>query len=147
MSNFTNLIERYEAARAALMAEGKEAIEKEFQAIFERHPELTVIKWTQYTPYFNDGEECVFSVNEFNISNATDVENVSAWGDYDGDEEDVFVVSKWNDRAEKKYADVWELEAFAQSDIGEDLFRDIFDNHVTVIATRDGIEVEEYDHD
>jgi len=147
MSNFTNLIERYEAARAALMAEGKDAIEKEFQAIFERHPELTVIKWTQYTPYFNDGEECVFSVNEFNISNATDVENVSAWGDYDGDEEDVFVASKWDDRAEKKYADVWELEAFAQSSIGEDLFRDIFDNHVTVIATRDGIEVEEYEHD
>lgn len=153
---FNSLIERYEAARAALMAEGKEAIEKEFQAIFERHPELTVIKWSQYTPYFNDGEECVFSVNDFTISNAPDVENVTAYGDYEGEEEEgeeeegdtpVFVASRWDDRSEKQYADVWELESFAQSEIGQDLFRDIFDNHVVVIVTRDGIDVEEYDHD
>lgn len=161
---FNNLIERYEAARAALMAEGKEAIELEFMAIFERHPELTVIKWNQYTPYFNDGEECTFSVNDFNVSNAPDIENVTCYGDYDGEEDEdeegnmptkVFVMDKWGDRNSKTwgdrnsktYADVWELQEFAQSSIGEDLFRDIFDNHVTVVVTKDGIEVEEYEHD
>lgn len=28
------------------------------------HPEVTGIAWTQYTPYFNDGDPCVFSVGE-----------------------------------------------------------------------------------
>lgn len=28
------------------------------------HPEITGIAWTQYTPYFNDGEPCVFSASD-----------------------------------------------------------------------------------
>lgn len=35
----------------------------EVAAILE-HTEVTGIAWTQYTPYFNDGEPCVFSVGE-----------------------------------------------------------------------------------
>ena len=38
-------------------------------------------------------------------------------------------------------------EAFAQSDTGRDLFKDIFGDHAAVLVTREGIDVEEYDHD
>jgi len=31
---------------------------------FRAYPEVKCIYWTQYTPHFNDGEDCVFEVNE-----------------------------------------------------------------------------------
>lgn len=30
----------------------------------EKIPQLTHIKWTQYAPHFNDGDACIFSINE-----------------------------------------------------------------------------------
>jgi len=38
-----------------------EAVVKEF---LEKYPIVEYIHWTQYTPYFNDGEECTFSIND-----------------------------------------------------------------------------------
>ena len=31
--------------------------------IFTKYPELESFGWSQYTPYFNDGDTCVFSAN------------------------------------------------------------------------------------
>jgi len=31
-----------------------------FKEIFESCPELVGVRWTQYTPYFNDGDACNF---------------------------------------------------------------------------------------
>lgn len=38
-----------------------EPMVKEF---FAANPNVIGISWRQYTPYFNDGDECVFSVND-----------------------------------------------------------------------------------
>lgn len=37
------------------------------KSFFDAAPEIKAVIWSQYTPYFNDGEECVFSVNEINF--------------------------------------------------------------------------------
>lgn len=61
---------------------------------FNEAPEVGLVTWTQYTPYFNDGEECTFSVNDIyfvgNDSIKTiieedeqDIEDMSAY-DFDG---------------------------------------------------------------
>lgn len=42
----------------------KPAIKEAIIQLRELVPELIKIEWTQYTPYFNDGEPCEFSVNE-----------------------------------------------------------------------------------
>ena len=34
------------------------------KTIFEDHPKLESFGWSQYTPYFNDGETCTFSANK-----------------------------------------------------------------------------------
>ena len=31
-----------------------------FKQFFESNPEVNVVGWRQYTPYFNDGEACIF---------------------------------------------------------------------------------------
>src|SRR4051794_30400356 len=45
----------------ALVSEGTKAIFEEYGDIVES------FGWTQYTPYFNDGDECVFGVHDLKI--------------------------------------------------------------------------------
>lgn len=44
---------------------GKATLTEEFKKLFEDVPELESLKWTQYTPHFNDGDACVFGVHDF----------------------------------------------------------------------------------
>jgi hypothetical protein len=53
------LVEAMSAAFAETMA-----------AVFKAHPEVKTIYWQQYVPYFNDGDECVFQLNEIHFSPA-----------------------------------------------------------------------------
>jgi hypothetical protein len=63
-------------------------ITKEF---FEKNPGITGVVWTQYTPYFNDGDTCVFSVGDLTFTNApSDELSDIRWGDYEGDTEGVW---------------------------------------------------------
>ena len=39
------------------------------KVFFKDNPQVTAFVWTQYTPYFNDGEECTFSRNEISVTN------------------------------------------------------------------------------
>ena len=32
-----------------------------------KHPEVLSLRWEQFTPHFNDGEECVFRVHEIQV--------------------------------------------------------------------------------
>lgn len=54
------------AERDTLTARIKDAATSLFtdasKDLFEKHPKLNSFSWTQYTPYFNDGEPCEFSV-------------------------------------------------------------------------------------
>lgn len=40
----------------------REALRAALQAFLDKHPERQSIGWSQYTPYFNDGDACVFGV-------------------------------------------------------------------------------------
>ena len=46
-----------------LKEEMQEAIKKEFMRLIDEN--IISIKWNQYTPYFNDGEECTFGMGDF----------------------------------------------------------------------------------
>lgn len=127
-----------------------------FKAFFDSYPEVKTIHWTQYAPYFNDGEECVFGVNEPHFTKTeygelTDREH--AWGE----EDDGIIVSRvWN--SERKTFDEIQLDAnlmrdmdalsdILQSGANGDVMLAMFGNHVWVKAHRGGFEVDDYDHD
>jgi hypothetical protein len=143
------------------------ATTKEF---FEKNPAVTIIRWNQYTPYFNDGDECVFSVYEPHFTNCPveDKDNINNWGEYEGDDESIFSISdpSWIMKSDSIYykkdkeillslkesnqLDIDSLKAFGdmiQSSEMEDVMRAMFDDHVTVTVTREGFEVEELEHD
>ncbi len=143
------------------------SVTKEF---FNKNPAITMITWTQYTPYFNDGEECVFSVYEPSFTNCPidEKDDISRWGEYEGENEDVWAVtnpayiiksggiqytkekSALTALAESKQIDIASMEAFSnmiQSPEMKDVMRAMFEDHVTIIATREGFDVEEFEHD
>lgn len=144
--NLKNLSIKFSQMRDELMKEAQELLYEEFSKVFDAHPDITVITWTQYRPYFNDGDECNFGVNDFYISNALDTENVHSYGEYEGDADNVFVKGSWDDKS-KKYSDVWDLERFANTSLGLDVFETAFGDGSQVRATRNGITSDEYDHD
>lgn len=161
---FDQLLEEQEALRKKFQTTAQELFKDTTKEFFAGNPSITAVVWTQYTPYFNDGDTCEFSVGEPTFTNAPDPENVH-YGDYDGDAEDVFAVDnpRWALTCDREYyketqdaiakaggIDVDSCEAFSrmiQSSAMEDVMLAMFDNHVKVIATREGFSVDEYDHD
>ena len=123
---------------------------KEF---FDKNPNVTAIVWTQYTPYFNDGDTCEFSVHDATFTNAPDPESVR-WGEYDGDEEfaadgsEIFAWEGWGEAPAGLNTKLCkDFSAMINSLEMEDVMKAMFGDHVKVVATREGFEVDDYDHD
>lgn len=118
-----------------------------FKAFFEAHPEADEIRWRQYTPYFNDGEPCEFRVYDPELFLADgaeerdeDAEGYCTWSlaHYPSDEHKPLIT-------EGLVKDFEAVASMLQSDA--DSMRMIFGDHALVVATRNGISVEEYDHE
>lgn len=67
IERLNGLREEIKQKREAINKECKAVFEAEAKTIFERHPKLDSFKWRQYTPYFNDGEECIFGRHDADI--------------------------------------------------------------------------------
>lgn len=137
-------------------------ITKEF---FVKNPGITGVVWTQYTPYFNDGDTCVFGVGDVTFTNApVDELGDVRWGEYEGETEGVWATENVafileNDRTYHKElrelilasggVDAESCKLFNQA-IGskemEGVMLAMFGDHAKIIATRDGFNVEECNH-
>lgn len=111
------------------------------EGFLKDHPSIEALKWRQYTPYFNDGNECTFRVDELYVKSVDGDEDDGDYGDgfitlYSPEETGVPLLS-----AEAVIALGSALSA------NEEACLAAFGDHVEVIVTRDGIEVEEYSHD
>lgn len=161
---FDQLLSEQEELRRKFQVTAQQLFKETTKEFFDGNPAIKAVVWTQYTPYFNDGDTCTFGVNSPTFTNAPDAENVR-WGEYEGDEEDVFAVENpaWVMKSDSEYynddkeaiqkaggIDVDSCEAFDRmicSSAMEEVMLAMFGDHVKVIATRDGFEVEEYEHD
>lgn len=138
-------------------------ITKEF---FDKNPGITGVVWTQYTPYFNDGDTCEFRVNDATFTNAPiDELDEVRWGEYNGELENVWACENlahvltcgreyYEDTKNKILAaggvDADSCKLFDKAICSgemEDVMQAMFGDHVKVIATRDGFDVNDYDHD
>lgn len=133
MSAIKELTEKLSKVHAEIQKLGKEAFVEVYKPLFEKHSNVESIRWTQYTPYFNDGESCEFGVNDIELYSSKD--------------------GKYHDAWSLKYykSDLAELaNKFSElhTSIDDKIFSTVFDDHVQVTISRDGnIEVEEYSHD
>jgi hypothetical protein len=67
MNDFKEFLESVNKQKKELekkiQSEGQALLKGMFKEFFHNHPEAKAIVWTQYTPYWSDGEDCIFSVN------------------------------------------------------------------------------------
>lgn len=163
-------LERYEAAKSAyeaLVKElGSEIMADVFAPFWEANPEVAAIRWSQYTPYFNDGDPCVFGVNEIDairfVAGATLPSDAEVYyGEDDDDDYDgVTAGTAWyeaygigrtwdNDKREYTYEPIGrsleDLDRKLQN--MADILQETFGDHVRITATRDAFDVQECNHD
>ena len=162
---FDELVANFQEQTKAFQKQAQEEFKKISKQLFDLCPELTAIKWNQYTPYFNDGEPCEFRVGSPVFTNAPDYTNVYTYGEYDGEyameaeetdgEENPVLVWLYGDdcyssdrHMPPEYAPVFNaFESILSDSSFESVLKAMFDDHVTVTITRDGIDVEDYDHE
>lgn len=151
-------IDYYNSAIKEIQEKGQQKLKEVFKLFWESNPNVHLITWTQYTPYFNDGSECVFSLGEIifsNLADSNEFENI-VYDTYEGDLENIWVSSSdgdWKNGKLKKdsqkmdYNMAKELSNFLQSDSMEDVLKLLFEDHVKVFATREGFTAVYYEHD
>lgn len=139
MSEIEEIKDRMKQLKADYQARGKKVLNTLFAKTFEAHPEIVSIYWRQYTPYFNDGDSCVFGVNDISIVQAKHAGNDKddyEYGDY------IYQL----DEKSSIYKDTKTLESFLMDN--EDIAEKVFGDHVKITATPDGqFDIEEYEHD
>ena len=143
--------------KAELHKKSEEVFFKGAKQIFESHPKLESISWTQYTPYFADGDTCVFSAQ-------TDYLQVN--GEY-ADENDtlsptiVKVYGTWNRQKQvyegrieepnpnfdKELSDGVDAISEFLGVFDDDFYKSQFGDHVRVTITANGVDTEDYDHE
>lgn len=112
---------------------------------------IPALKWQQFTPYFNDGDECVFTVySPYIVGNPAD--DCGDGIDVDYSDPDYVFNSEYHKEAierlgltREQYVQIrgiWNL-----LETQEDLLKEAFGDHVEVTVTADGITTEGYDHD
>lgn len=146
---FNQLIEAQQELKKKFQTEAQDMFKEVTKEFFEKNPAITAVVWTQYTPYFNDGDPCVFSVGDVIFTNAPDdeLENVSPWGEYEGDLEDVWVETYVKHLSNDSGIDLESCNLISDM-IGskdmEDIMLAMFGDHAKVTATKNGFDVDEY---
>lgn len=72
-------------------------------------PEVAKVRWTQYTPYFNDGEACVFGVNSAEVLLTVEAND-------EVDEED----DEYDDYDQTHWRSTYELHEYGEGDTWEE---------------------------
>ncbi len=174
------IVEKVSELKKLMQEQGKEALKEAFKEFFAAHPEATKVVWTQYTPYFNDGDACTFSVGEIELKVdpsmlATDAQKLFGYGTEDEEDDSDYrygdgcaaqLIEKL-DSENCTYADPCKAAGVehrkltaGEKSLVED-FQDlsravenipevlemVLGDHVKVVATAEGFDVEEHDHD
>jgi len=161
LSKFMAAAEKLKQARKEIAElgakEGGEAIREAFAPAFEPPTNLTKIVWTQYTPFFNDGEACEFSAHEPELYRGGTGDDTEESSDIYGliDREGRRHNPDYQDYLKRKRA---ELEAkFGAnavttvidlwSKLDDDILLAVFGDHKEITITKDGVTVEEHEHE
>lgn len=142
-------LEQIKKKKEDLDQEVKSFFNEFIKNVFLEFPELVLISWAQYTPYFNDGDPCIFRVHDAKISfNAYSSDDELDTDEYIEHEELFYpVFDNWSIPEEKtKYKKLLTDIDNMLSEVSSYL-QDIFGDHAEVLAFKDKIVVTEYDHD
>lgn len=156
-SAFSELKKMKDEYERKLKTDGQRVLKERFKELFGAHPELLGVKWQQYTPYFNDGEACVFTVHSVEgvLLDVRVAEGLSLVDSTKTDSYDTLRVEE----QQCVWVDVYTLRdklpaiLLSINEVGDelrqfsDLAQAVFGDHCEVSATRDGFKVIDIEHD
>jgi hypothetical protein len=145
MSQFEQIAKMKKDYEAAVKAVGKQGIQDLLTPLFEKFPQVRAVQWRQYTPYFNDGDPCTFRCGASDCNIAFFDEEEEEEDDY-GDESDFqsSYGSKNYENPERQAI----FDAFGEAlSIDDDIMLAVFGDHKKVTASREGFDVDDYDHE
>ena len=165
MTEYQILTKKLLEKRAELSKELSNSFHGLFQEFFKNYPEIAYVTWTQYTPYFNDGDECTFSIHERHYPLTKLVENQGEDRPIGYDAEEYALVTSTyytskpgfidnnqiksgisDERASEIKLGMRNLEEVL-SEIPQEVYKDVFGDHVSVLVDREGVHTDEYDHE
>lgn len=148
---------------------GASAVKSAAKVLFDTYPQIVGIKWAQYTPYFNDGDECIFGVHgvEYAVVNPNidqEKRDLEARILEASSKKDFRQAERLQDQLESMDEPDWHSprstwhEEYAQIDADLDAFENriqslgsvmktMFDDHSEVTVTRTEVKVESYEHE
>jgi hypothetical protein len=147
------LLKLIEDTRKRMQDECKGKFLEIFKEFFAANPEIKTIYFTGYTPYFNDGDECVYGVSSVCFTSAewTDVkEDIHYMDEEERKKHPVtYTVSGYSLLRDDKDIpeDMETLGKFLMNDEFTPYLKEIVGDHMFVRVHRGGVETVEYEHD
>jgi len=168
--------EELEKAKSKAIKQGDKFFREAVKSIFKKFPRLESFSWQEYTPHWNDGDECTFSVYFESLTVNQENNPESLWelqslhellsnkdkekarierelsGLKDGDWNIPHLKSQLKDIAERDPADVAEKYNMKKTiiDLLEGISTEAYQvmfGEGTVTVRRDGVSVDECEHD
>lgn len=158
VNDFNKYIKESEEVLKKVEEVGESFIIDFLKQAFVEIPELKIIAWTQYTPYFNDGDACIFSAHEPEFylkeefyqepEDAYSEEGFMSWWGVVKDLEDSKPLTKGisKQRAEeldKKFKEYGNL----LNSIPSQVLLHILGDHKRIQVEENKMTIEDYDHD
>lgn len=130
--SFLQKFEEFKLLREKLIGD----VRKEFPALImplmNMSDRIQSISWTQYTPYFADGDPCEFSTNYEYL----DVNGKYSWT--------LFRDEAWGEADQNVVKNIQE----AMRVIPDEIYKDVFGDHARITVSKDGtMTVESHEHD
>ena len=144
------MIEEQKRIQAEFKKNGEAAFKEFLKGYFEEFPGVRAVRWAQYTPGFNDGDPCYFTLGDVKVAFNEDLSpppgEEEEEEDEDEEDEGDFV-----ECSSVSYRNKGTVRAKAAKRIEEviegakPILEEVFGDPVQVTATRQGIDVDEYD--
>lgn len=136
-------LEKLQEVKERYQASATGVIRDTLQTFIRQYPGIKAIGWVQYTPYFNDGEPCVFGVQQMVVSKLED--NDRAYDLY----EEGWIETWMRDTPQGFSTEEWEACRDLSSRLQnlEDELKVAFGDHARITVTASGIVSDEYSHE
>jgi hypothetical protein len=150
-TQFDHLISEHQRIRAEFQKSAQELFKNITKEFFATNPGITAFIWTQFVPSFNDGDPCEFTVGDVTFTNAigADLDDVSPYGEYEGENEEVQAFSSWNLKSMSMEGvdagKVKLMETMISSYAMEQVLEEMFGRYVKIVASPDGFAIDDYD--
>lgn len=137
-STLKDLIHAIEQVQTDSRRMAESLIKTAFLEFFNQCPRVKSVVWTQYAPYFNDGDPCIFRVHDPEVHAFNEGEDEDDYGYGESG-----ILGNEDFERETEIFENLLFPLFKRKDIMEH----VFGSDSIITASREGFDIREYDHD